>query len=804
MDRPAIFVRAKANKISITETYIYQADIRDDTSISFEEAGGEIKVEFLYDGEGQDWRQRLHLFKKELVEDRKLFEQLRKQLQRFFSLKLLVWPVKQLRLRRLWKRIEKTLLGSWNDKKSFGLAAMTDAEKYSSAHQMAWAGYLTLQGYQRPNFAENWPENKRINLELPIDNLEQKLAQSQKYELCFKYPLQKVEAPPVRLGTVSLTDEGSDYRDYYWLGSELTSSNHFEELYAKHDEVLQLKIDLEVDGGPPQVEADGKIPQKIIKAWWETGKKSTCGAEQKENEEDNEEERVDDDNDDEYPLKEQLRCMQGLCSVEELAWALKSLAEKRGGYLLIKLDKPDDDFEELKKCLLRAVFSSTVFVPIFMPYKHEDEGLIVVPVPMMSKGSSDYRASHLYIKSQVQSNFDSPTKVVKVEDTEQLAKTLTAFANGIGGKISLSLQPEHDEKAIVNLVLKALLRCHPLFEWWDERVIRFTTGKRGDLLIYVERANIKVYSVAGVVYRWEEGIIKELDIDESYEFIKERCLIDYPLVIIPPVISFACIKWPNFDARESFRVRYDSQQQVIEWSEEIQLKQLPDHRFQMSLPLLINRPVELYRQEKVTGQIHLDLKGRVLSGLEVNYFDALGTQRPHPWGGIPVIEKTSKVVLNFSVMLKPIFQRKWSTTRRQLEFEGVRLDRDRLKDIQNMLADLGLENIAIERVKPAQKEWTISFKADSARDAIDDEYLIKTRRPGLLEVALHVVGQPVTIRRERTDYSRLDRMSVQTGKMRITIIGAIRGESPQELSVLLDRLQRLLKERLNTLRFQVA
>ncbi|GIK37955.1 MAG: hypothetical protein BroJett011_17880 [Chloroflexota bacterium] len=799
MDKPTVFVRAKANKISVAETYSYQADIRDDTSVSFKEASGEIKVEFLYDGEGQDWRRRLHLAKKELFDDWKSFEHFSGEIQDFYSPRFLAWLVRGLKLLRLWRRIEKTLLGSWDDRRSFGLAAMSDAEKYSRAHQMAWVGYLTLQGYQHPNFEENWPENKPINLEIPIDNLEQKLAQSQKYELCFKYSLQKVEAPSVRLGDVSLTDEGSDYRDY-WLGSELVSSGRFEELYAKHDEVLQLKIDLEVDGGPPQVEVDGKIPRKIIKEWWETGKKSKWGAGQKEDEEDKVQEKVDDD--EEHPLKEQIHCMKGLCSVEKLAWVLKSLA-KRGGYLLIKLDKPDD-FEELKKCLLKAVFFYPSFVPIFMPYEHEYEELIVVPVPMLSKGSSDYRESHLYIKSHVQSNDTQTEIVVKVEDTEQLAKTLTAFANGMGGKISLSLQPEHDEKIIVDLVHKALSRCQPRFDWWDERVIRFATGKRGELLIYVQRANAKVYSVAGIVYRWEEGIIKELDINESYEFIKERCLIDHPLVIIPPVISFACIKWPNFDARESVGVRFDSQQQVIEWSEEIQFKQLPDHRFRVSLPLLINRPVELYRQKEITGQVHLELKGRVLSGLEVNYFDTLGIQRPHPQGGIPVIEKTSKVILNFSVMLKPIFQRKWATTKRQLEFDGILLDRDRLKDIQSMLADLGLENVTIERINLAQKEWRISFKADSTRDIIDHEYLIKARCPGLLEVTLHVVGQLITIRRERTEYSRLDRMSVQTGKMRITIIGAIRGESLQELSVLLNRLQQLLKERFNAIRFQVA
>ena len=79
------FVRAKPGKISLTETYRYKAEISDYTSMSFTEAGGEIKVEFVYDGELCDFRWKLRVFWESLFKKWGVLKWLRKWFQKFLN-----------------------------------------------------------------------------------------------------------------------------------------------------------------------------------------------------------------------------------------------------------------------------------------------------------------------------------------------------------------------------------------------------------------------------------------------------------------------------------------------------------------------------------------------------------------------------------------------------------------------------------------------------------------------------------------------------------------------------------------------
>jgi hypothetical protein len=774
-NQPEAFVRAKPRKISITETYRYKADVSDYIYMPFVGAEGEIKIEFVYDGELRDFRWKLRAFWDGLLDKWELL----KWLKNWFQPK----P---------------------GDKKFFGVAAIADAEKYGDACRTARVGHLALRGYRKPNFEEDWPENQTIELKIPVDGLKQNLAQSQKYELSCRYPLREPKSPLIRLSDVALTDETLNQGgSWIWL-------KQAEELHSERDEILQLKIKLVVDGGQPDLDADNKVPSDVVKRWWREGKrkkpKSQEESEEKEvpgSKKDGKEKR--ENSEEEQPAQEQISCLDGLPSRDDLCKKLKDLALRRGGYLLIHLAK-SDDFKVLKKQLLEAAFHCTPFIPIFEPYEYEldHRPLVVVPVPMLLPPQSAPHRSRLCIESDPRSSVEYVDKILERGDTEQpvkeLAWTLSALANTVGGKIFWTAQRGDDRKVLEETVRKARLFCKPRL---DLRI--YLEAEREDgWILRIERASSQVYSVDGIVYTWEDGKLKELSVDEIYRLIEDRCTLYYPFVVAPPLISHAHLGWSGFNGRETRGVRYDPQKETLKWSEGIRFWQTPEHRFEVTLPLLINRPIELYRQSEIKGQVHIELKDQLRSGLDIDYFNVLGEQRPRPQGGPPIIEKKSKIELEFDITRDAIFKRRRFTTSRKLEFEGVKPDRERLKDIQGMLADLGLENIDVSPANPWLDDWFIFLADDPVKIVMDNGgYRIEGSRPNL-RITLHVEGELRNIYRERKQGDRVDRMRLQAGGMQITIKGEIRGESPQELSVLLNRLQRLLKERFSYLRFQVA
>lgn len=783
------FVRAKSNKITVTETYSYKTEVSDHTSLSFLEADGKIKVEFLYDGELRDFRWKLRVFWKGLC-DKWI------ALNRFSTW----WKQSWKPLRWVYKKFDEKVLGKKSDSKLFYIAAIEDAKKHSKNYQMAQVGYLALQGYQKPNFAEDWPKDKALKLEIPIDNFEREIAQSRKYEICYNYSLQEPKAPPVRLHSAKLTDEDSSQSNQQiWSGQ---ANDHFEELHSKYDEILRLEIEFEIDGGQPGVDADGKIEAKVIERWWREGEKLECEIKQQEEQKNDQrkdgKEKRGDSKQEESPLDEQIHCLKGLCEIDVLVRFLRILT-KRGGYLLIHLNK-SDDINTLKKRLLKAAFRCSPFVPIFEPYDYtvDKKPLVVVPIPMVANRQSDYRSSHLHIVSNVRPDINAVDAIIKGDDIGQLAKTLSALANTHGGLVFLEAKQNdnRDREVLDKTVGKAIWSCQPHLTG-----IYLEDTRRVGWIISIERASANVHSVDENVYKWKNGKYEPLDSDETYELIKERCTQNYPLMKALPVITHAYIEWPHFDVRESQGVHYDPQKQTIKWSDEIRFRLTSDYRFKVNLPLRMNRPIELYNQDEIRGQVRIDFKEQLLSGLEIDYFNALGEHRPRPQGGPPVIEKTSKVIFEFTIWLDSIFRRRWFTSKRQLEFEGVKLDRDRLKDIQGMLADLGLQNITVKPERDSNY-WRIF----SARDDVMDsgEYIIEGFKPGPLKINLYVRGQSAEIVRERTEGDRLDKMRIPTGRIRIIITGEVRGQSPRELSVLMNRLQQLLKERFEVIRFQIA
>ena len=796
------FVRAKPSQISITETYRYKAEVSDYASMSFVEADGEIKVEFLYDGGRRDFRWKLRVAWKGLMEKWGVLRWFRKQLRTFFNLKLLRWITKRLGLGWLWKNIEKLLLGRQEDKRYFGIASISDSKKYSDEHQSVQVGHLALRGYRKPNFIKNWAEDETLKLRIPIDDLEQKLAQSQKYELCFGYPVQEPEAPPVRLQDATLTDVALDRSNQKIWPSQ--NNGHFDEQHSAYDEILRLKIDLELEGGQPNVNADGQVPKNIIESWWHKSKQFAYQNEEDEKQEDSEEK----DNKEDFPLQDQIRCLRGFCEVGELVWVLNLLIW-RGGYLLVRLDK-SVQIEKLEERLLRAAFLCRPFAPILKPYSYKlnDGGwVVVVPVPMIQDNRSSHQESHLVIESNLQPSIDKIDAIIDKNNEKDLAEILSALVNTAGGLILVTAGLDDDTEDTL-ILRKALLNvfqlCQPRLDLEDAPIYLVDTWSNG-WVISIDRASSKVYSVDGNVYKWVDNRPKALATDEIYEFIKSRCISDCPLIMVHPVISHAYINWPYFDPREGYRIRHDPQKQIIKWSDAIQSEQTHHHRFKMGLPLEINRPLELYNQRQIRGEIHIDFEEYLQSGLDIDYFNALGERRPYPQGGTPFIEKKSKVILGFEIMLDSVLRRRWFTTERKLEFEGVRPDSKRLDDISGMLASLGLENIMRRPAKKLPDNLVIPFTEDFVRMVMNNGgYMIEGHKLGLLKVTLHIEGQSIEILRERAEGERIDEMEVEAGNMHVTIKGQIKGESPQELLILLNRLQQMLTERFDYVRFQVA
>jgi hypothetical protein len=794
------FVRAKPKEISITETYRYTAEISDNDHLSFEGASGDIKVKFFYDGQGFHWK---------------------------FPGFLNRW-LPPLRLRKRWVQLFGWIPLSWlssflktrtNQKeanKCFDIAAIEDAKKYVGKCSMARVGHLALRGYQRPNFEENWPESKTLQLQIPIDDFERKLIQSQKYEISCTYPLQKPERPLLSLDEVILSDTSKEDLRASWRQSD----GNFGRLHSKSDEELHLTLNLSMEGGDPELDADDQIPRESVMAWWKEykkkqseklkEKKSKKAPKKQKGEDKNEDKKEEENNEDNLPIQGQIICLEGFSSSGEIKKALKYLASKRGGYLLIRLEK-SDDIDSLKEQVLRSALASSI--PILAPYKHADyrpnkKPLVVVPVPMKPEDTSTYRPIHLSLKSD--RSIIEVNEILEDVPDKQLAIHLSAIANTANGKLGLStsstitnIQEKDDLKKTLSAKLfQAANYCHP--QMYIPSKSREMIGDK--LLVKIRYDSYTIYTVEGIAYIWKDGQPKELSVDETYKFFKDRFALQYPLITPSPFISHAQIDWFYFDPREADGVRYDPQKKVIKWSSRVLFRQTPDHRFEVELPLQINRPIELYRRDSVCGKIHLELGNNLKSGLKTHYFDTLGRQVIEYEDRLPKIQKKSKIELDFDINLDAIFRRRKFTTLRVFEFEGVRPGLERLEELQAILADLGLEEIQVDYRAPWLRSRGYSIIDDEfMKRTIESEgYVVEGHRPPNLNVTLHVKGKFKSIYRERKQGERADKMRVYTGNLQILVEGSIQNEPSQNLSVLLNRLQQLLTERFSHIGAQVA
>lgn len=809
------FVRAKPQKISLTETYCYRAQVQKFLNFQFEKAEGELKLEFVYDGERPKTGWKLRQFLTDLVRRSKILKKLKDLSLSFLKLILLGLTLKKSRQKKLLQWLKNKVLGQYLSPPAshFGIAAIADVEKHQKYCKMARVGHLALRGYRSPNFSEDWPEQQPLRINIPIDNLREKLDHRARHILTYKYQPQEPKALPVHLRNIKLTDMDWD---------EST------ELHSDYDEILNMKIPLMVDIAQPDVDEEGKVPEDVIRQWWQKyNKKSETDSKNASETGDRQIITLDE---------------EGLQSPDELAKTLQSLAIDRGGYLLIHVKglKVSDKKKfakkhlELKKLLLQAAFQpGPLFVPIFSPYhcRFDDKLLFIVAVPAVPTewyrklpASSRHRYfSNLWVHSPEAEPIHTTIEYVKEEKEKEdkekrqavmvkLAKTLSAMANTEGGYIFFKAKDMERRDFFENFLFRATWYCVPSL---DLQLLTWKHIGRQGWQIKVKHTSPKVHRLGDIIYHWKNeqaellfSLTESESIDELYEFICERCKLDYPTIEARPVITYAYLKGPRFDGRDQKGARYDPQRDILKWIKEIPfLRNIENQTYETDLDLWLNRPVELYRRGHLTGEIHILLEDKLLSGLDIAYFNTVGQQLTDISSGVE-IEKKSKVKIVFDhILLRSVFERRWFIATRELEFEGVKPTLDRLEDIKGILADLGLEDIKVW-VKEEVDEFNSPVDEIPVTDVLKyhSGYLIYGERPDGLRLKLYLTGEITNLNRKRKEGKRTDQMRINSGHMRLVLKGWVEGElsQAQELSHLLNRLQRLLKDRFSHVRTQIA
>lgn len=794
---PIAFVRARPRKITITETYCYKVQVQEFVNFRFDKAEGEVKLEFIYDGEDPNVRWKLRQFIDSLISQVKVLKWIKGKLEYFFDLRVLKWLTKWSGLALLYQRLVEILLGGKRNPKYFDTAAIKDAKAYNAEHETALAGHLVLYDSQQSKHAKGWSPYNTFAVELPINDLQQKLEQNQKCTFNYKYEPPQPTVSPLHLPRIELKD---------------TEINRAERLYPSYDELLRLTIPFEIDATTPTLDENDQVRIETVKQWWqEIQAKITEGKKTKK-------EKVEQEK-----LLLVLDQIWYIDSLDELDEIVQLLAIQRGGYILIDANQvkiPDgkdakEKFSSLKERLLQAAFqqNNKVFVPVLPPYSYSIDGkeVFVVPVPPVPPRWYDNRPktnTKMENPLWVDSNAAKiPITGVPVNDDTSsitnLAEIIASFANTQGGCFSLNYEgPKRSKPSdIEKLIRQACKRCLPPIH---PDTLSLDHYGDGIFIGEVAQSSKEVHSVEKAICKWENQQIHRLrpdkDADEIYKLIRERCRPNYPTIEPLPVIEYAHLKGPAFDAREQNGAHYDPRHQALRWTEKLPFWYDIDERiYQNRIQIELNRPVELYQQGELSGEVRIVWPQKVLSGLGFAYFDALGAEIAEDKEK-PTVEKKSIIKVTFEhIILLDIFRRRGFSALRELHFEGVKLEPNRLQDIQGMLADLGLENI---NTRP-----NIFSLQDTLVDrALKNGAHITGRRADGLQIEMEISGEATNLHRERKEGERIERMRIKSGSMHIIIYGWVSGDlqQAQDLSKLLNHLQRLLKERFNYVRIQAS
>jgi hypothetical protein len=262
-------------------------------------------------------------------------------------------------------------------------------------------------------------------------------------------------------------------------------------------------------------------------------------------------------------------------------------------------------------------------------------------------------------------------------------------------------------------------------------------------------------------------------------------------------ISEVFLSWPTRTSVSQLRlraqgrahdVRYNPERGGLEWSDvalaadQLAAGQLPASdqlRVFRCKPmrLVIPQPSDLYRQERLTGQVDVRVD-RLLSGMTARLYDATG--RPaHPHEP----ELTSTVSTEFGLILDDAFAARSFQSFQHLHFGDVVPDETRIDDIATALRNRG-------------------FEVDHWRASEPDTWWVAARRtlgPDTLRLVVLVDG-----RRHKTKHRRevADGLTYETevdgGELRIFMAGDLNGD-PAPVVRETNELRRALRERFDRL-----
>ncbi len=840
------FVRAKPKKITIEELYQYKAEIQENLALSFEKdkSQGEIKVEFVYDGERLSPGWKIAVLLQGLQSKWKLSSRIKSRIRKrteawrenrfagpvvrgmsrlFGWVGHIIWWLPGHLVRRCLKLNLRP-----DASKSFGAPALADVERCGALPAKALVGRLALRGYSKPAFDEDWPEHCTLPLKVPVDDLESRISSSRKHVIRYQYSLEEPKKSPVRFGSVSLCDEvpyGERRDRNIWLRDDARAGG------TDVGEMLELKIPLIVDIEPPDLDEKNQLKLSVARDLWEKGKRW------KESREKQAAAQKNNDKEEDLPFVDQLDFFpEKEWDDSAISEALSRLSRQRGGYLFFTINSEKDEkaLEKLQEEVLKIALKCSPPVPIIKPYalgRRGEQQLVIVPVPRRIRHSNGYRPDPIQIEgrfiyggSNVAESRAGTRNGIEIswwelafESGDRLAQALVAAANSDDGCVIVEIGPVDSYDKILEVpqltrdkIIEQAKNCNPPMRPYIFHRQQLVNGKAA--LIVIPPKLPYAFTYHDEAWTLRGGKIEKMESDDIYELFKERSELHYPTLVDPPVVTYARIEWPHMDYRKRQGIRHDPENRVLEWVDKETMQQTSHDIFETTLAVKIMHPVELYQMGHVKGQIRVQFDRQTLSGLDVEYFDATGQRHPYRNERRPEIVKSTTVVINLDIIPNAIFKKRPFYPYRRLEFEGVKPDPDRLAEIISLLADLGLEDIDVQLDFPFELSRYLSdLVIFDLSDPADFEKVVSKwgvlitgySHKRNLKVQLKVKGSPQTIRRQRKNGERIDRMSVPTGQFWITLRSEAKGGSQMELSILLNQIQHLLKERFSFVRMHL-
>ncbi|MBM3303020.1 MAG: ATP-binding protein, partial [Deltaproteobacteria bacterium] len=299
-------------------------------------------------------------------------------------------------------------------------------------------------------------------------------------------------------------------------------------------------------------------------------------------------------------------------------------------------------------------------------------------------------------------------------------ETIVALANSQGGYILIGVQPqpaggtgqlrgleEPQLKEITEQVNTAAKNCHPPVPISGLQAI--TRDGKSIVVVRISNDLPYVYATDGCVLGRRGAQNESLSADAIYQRLIERSQTKVRELsdVGRPIVTYARLNWPYIahitkDTDITISARFDPEKKAVEW-QYVELRRKDEDHYQCTVFIPVEQPKELYHQREITGEIYLQLSDLALSGLRVDYFNALGEGR-RPTGSArsttPAavnIERSTSVIVDTTINVDGAFRRREFFPYRHVELAGVIPELNRLDDVLNALNDLG---IRVEKLEP--------------------------------------------------------------------------------------------------------